>query len=127
MAEPGRSLVADAGVLETEVVLVSQRDGVRWVYLDVGLFGGLVEAYGESIRYRIEVHRDGRPWPVRTARSSSPGRRATAWTSSTAVPYRLPLDLGRAIASGSCRPGPTRPSYSSVGFNGFAPLRATYR
>lgn len=46
MAEPGRALVADAGVIRSEVVLVSTRDPEtpeRWVYLDIGRFGGLTE------------------------------------------------------------------------------------
>ena len=73
MAEPGRCLVADAGVLESEVVLVSERAGSRWVYLDVGLFTGLVEAYDESISYRIEVHA-GRRTAGRAGRRRGPGR-----------------------------------------------------
>jgi ornithine decarboxylase len=46
MLEPGRSLVAEAGVIQREVVLVSRKsrhDEMRWVYLDVGKFGGLAE------------------------------------------------------------------------------------
>ncbi|MCW2529464.1 MAG: Orn/DAP/Arg decarboxylase 2 [Pseudonocardiales bacterium] len=55
MVEPGRFLVGDAGVIHTEVVLISdkQAPAQRWVYLDVGLFNGLTEALGEAIRYRI--------------------------------------------------------------------------
>jgi len=62
MAEPGRGLVADAGVLVSEVILVSRKsatDAHRWVYLDCGLFRGLIETFGEAIRYRIETDRDG--------------------------------------------------------------------
>jgi ornithine decarboxylase len=64
MAEPGRYLVADAGLLRTEVVLVGNRSSLderRWVYLDVGLFGGLAEAMGEAIRYRLRTPHDGGP------------------------------------------------------------------
>src|SRR5207249_3735920 len=52
MLEPGRSLVAEAGVIQSEVVLVSRkshRDETRWVYLDIGKFGGLAETLDESI------------------------------------------------------------------------------
>lgn len=128
MAEPGRSLVADAGVLETEVVLVSQRDGVRWVYLDVGLFSGLVEAYGESIRYRIEVHRDGRPL------TGPDGEIVLAGPTCDSLDilyeryrYRLPLDLRPGDRLRFLSAGAYTASYSSVGFNGFAPLREQYR
>ncbi|HTH16365.1 MAG TPA: type III PLP-dependent enzyme, partial [Magnetospirillum sp.] len=60
--EPGRSLVGDAGILETEVVLISQKgydDDTRWVYLDVGKFGGLAETMDEAIKYRIQTPHDG--------------------------------------------------------------------
>src|SRR5690348_1167192 len=59
--EPGRGMVGNAGVIETEVVLVSkksQEDEVRWVYLDLGKFGGLAETMDESIRYAIKTPRD---------------------------------------------------------------------
>ena len=47
-----RFLVADAGTLHTEVVLVSERDidARRWVFVDCGVFGGLAETLGEVIR-----------------------------------------------------------------------------
>src|SRR6202166_3405667 len=42
--EPGRGMVGNAGIIEAEVVLVSRKseaDKTRWVYLDIGKFGGL--------------------------------------------------------------------------------------
>ena len=54
--EPGRSLVSDAGVLVSEVVLISRKSRTalnRWVYTDVGKFSGLIETMGESIKYPI--------------------------------------------------------------------------
>ncbi len=60
--EPGRGMVGNAGVIESEVVLVSKKseeDDVRWVYLDIGKFGGLAETMDESIRYPIRTPRDG--------------------------------------------------------------------
>lgn len=62
-AEPGRSLVAEAGVLLSRVVGKAERGGVPWLYLDVGVFNGLAEALG-GIRYEIELVGDGRG-PVR--------------------------------------------------------------
>jgi ornithine decarboxylase len=47
MAEPGRFLVGSAGCLVTQVVGVATRDEVRWVYLDTGVFGGLLELTGD--------------------------------------------------------------------------------
>ena len=60
--EPGRFVVGDAGLVSAEVVLVSRRepsDPVRWVYLDIGRFGGLAETEGEAIKYRIVTPHDG--------------------------------------------------------------------
>ena len=62
LIEPGRFIVGDAGVVSAEVVLVSRRDRddpVRWVYLDIGRFGGLAETEGEAIKYRIATPHDG--------------------------------------------------------------------
>src|SRR5690606_27128150 len=42
--EPGRGMVGNAGVIESEVVLIARKsanDNRRWVYLDIGKFGGL--------------------------------------------------------------------------------------
>jgi ornithine decarboxylase len=47
MAEPGRFLVGSAGCLVTQVVGVATRDEVRWVYLDTGVYGGLLELTGD--------------------------------------------------------------------------------
>jgi ornithine decarboxylase len=52
--EPGRGMVGNAGVIKSEVVLISKKadnDNVRWVYLDIGKFGGLAETMDEAIRY----------------------------------------------------------------------------
>ncbi len=71
MLEPGRSLVAEAGVIQSEVVLVSRKsrkDETRWVYLDVGKFGGLAETLDESIKY-----------PLRTSRTGVPGPSCAGW------------------------------------------------
>ncbi len=43
VAEPGRALVAEAGVLATTVIGVAERNGHRWVHLDVGAFNGMME------------------------------------------------------------------------------------
>jgi ornithine decarboxylase len=43
MAEPGRYLVGSAGCLISQVVGTATRDSGRWVYLDSGVYGGLME------------------------------------------------------------------------------------
>ena len=49
-------------IIKSEVVLISKKsadDEVRWVYLDIGKFGGLAETMDEAIRYPIRTPRDG--------------------------------------------------------------------
>jgi len=128
MAEPGRFLVADAGVLETEVVLVTERAGARWVYVDAGLFSGLAETMGEAIRYRITAHR-GR---MSLAGEVGPAVVAGPTCDSVDVLYRehrplLPLGLRPGDRLRFRAAGAYTTTYSSVGFNGFEPLRELYR
>lgn len=57
--EPGRYMVGDAGSILAEVVLISPsytNEDVRWVYLDIGRYGGLVE---EKIDYPILTEKKG--------------------------------------------------------------------
>ena len=55
VVEPGRGIAGDAGTLVSSVLGVTWRGGRRWVYLDAGVYTGLVETLGESIRYRLET------------------------------------------------------------------------
>ena len=60
--EPGRGMVGDAGLIKAEVVLISKKaddEALRWVYLDIGKFGGLAETMDEAIRYPIRTAHDG--------------------------------------------------------------------
>ena len=58
--EPGRSLVADAGIIVAEVVNIATKaknNLYKWVYLDVGKFNGLIETIDESIKFPIYFDR----------------------------------------------------------------------
>ena len=41
--EPGRGVVAEAAVMATSVVAKAQRAGAEWVFIDAGVFNGLME------------------------------------------------------------------------------------
>jgi len=121
--EPGRSLVGDAGVIQSEVVLISEKGGAderRWVYLDVGKFNGLAETMDESIKYRIVTPgRGGSSGPVILAGPTCD----SADILYEQTEYRLPfgLEVGDKIEILSA--GAYTASYASVGFNGFSPIR----
>jgi ornithine decarboxylase len=122
--EPGRGMVGNAGVIKSEVVLISKKadnDNVRWVYLDIGKFGGLAETMDEAIRYPILTGRDGD--------EKSPCVLAGPTCDSADVlyektPYPLPLTLtigDEVLIEGT---GAYTTTYSAVAFNGFEPLRS---
>ncbi|MFC1673894.1 type III PLP-dependent enzyme [Pseudomonadota bacterium] len=122
MIEPGRSIAASAGVLQTEVVLISKKRldaDRRWVYLDVGMFGGLAETMGEAIKYAIKTPHDGTPTgPVAIAGPTCDG----ADILYEETPYQLPLALKSGDRVWIEAAGAYTTTYSAVNFNGFAPL-----
>ena len=124
--EPGRFVVGDAGVVSAEVVLVSKRDPqdpVRWVYLDIGRFGGLAETEGEAIKYRIITAHDGTPLgPVAIAGPTCDGADILYEKSN----YRLPLALTSGDRVELLSTGAYVTTYASQRFNGFAPLAEHY-
>lgn len=58
IAEPGRNLVASAGCLVTRVIGTAIRKGQRWLYLDTGVYGGLME-FNDRFRYPVVSDRAG--------------------------------------------------------------------
>ncbi len=124
--EPGRFVVGSAGVVSAEVVLVSQRDRndpVRWVYLDIGRFGGLAETEGEAIKYTFVTPHDGGPTgPVAIAGPTCDGADILYEKSN----YRLPLALSCGDRVELLSTGAYVTTYASQRFNGFAPLAEYY-
>ncbi len=123
--EPGRGMVGNAGAIEAEVVLVSKKsenDDVRWVYLDIGKFGGLAETMDESIRYPIRAprgRRDGEVGPCVLAGPTCD----SADVMYEREPYLLPVSLeigDKLLIEGT---GAYTATYAAVAFNGFAPLK----
>jgi ornithine decarboxylase len=54
ITEPGRSMVGNAGIMASRVLLRSRKGTKNWVYLDVGVFHGLMETI-ENFRYEVVV------------------------------------------------------------------------
>jgi ornithine decarboxylase len=109
-------------VLCSEVVLVSRKaryEERRWVFLDAGVFGGLAETLGESIKYRIRTTVDGGPsGPVIIAGPTCDSMDVLYQDHEYHLPEALqPGDRVLFLSAGAY----TR-SYCSVGFNGFEPL-----
>ncbi|HZH45628.1 MAG TPA: type III PLP-dependent enzyme [Roseococcus sp.] len=124
--EPGRFLVADAGVVSAEVVLVTRKaedDPVRWVYLDIGRFGGLAETEGEAIKYAFQTAHDGGPEGPVTIAGPTCDSTDTLYERSN---YRLPMALRDGDRVELLATGAYVTTYASQRFNGFAPLAEHY-
>ncbi len=123
IVEPGRSIVGDAGVIQSEVVLISRKSAdeeKRWVYLDVGKFNGLAETMDESIKYRIQTPGDGGPCGPTVIAGPTCDSADILYERTE---YRLPLALEVGDKVEILSTGAYTSSYASVGFNGFAPLK----
>jgi ornithine decarboxylase len=122
--EPGRGMVGNAGVIEAEVVLVSKKseaEAVRWVYLDIGKFGGLAETMDESIRYPIRTPHDGDEMSACVIAGPTCDSMDVLYEKE---PYLLPVSLeigDKVLIEGT---GAYTTTYSAVAFNGFSPLKS---
>ena len=122
--EPGRGMVGNAGVIKAEVVLISKKsdnDDARWVFLDIGKFGGLAETMDEAIRYPIRTARDGdemEPCVIAGPTCDS----ADVLYEKNLYPLPVSLTMGdEVLIEGT---GAYTTTYSAVAFNGFEPLKA---
>lgn len=126
LVEPGRSLVADAGVIVTEIILISKKSEShehRWVYLDIGKFGGLMETLDESIKYPI--------FPLEKIGGS--GKMEVILAGPTCDSYDILYEDHRYNLSNKLKDGDKlliltagayTKSYSAIEFNGFPPLKS---
>ena len=123
IVEPGRQMEGNAGTIDTEDVLVSRKskkEQRRWVYLDIGKFGGLAETMDEAIQY-----------PIVSAKKGSKVERVvlagptcdSADVLYEKADYRLPVDLEPGDRLEIRSAGAYTTTYSSVAFNGFEPLK----
>ncbi|MDF3193956.1 type III PLP-dependent enzyme [Pseudomonas sp. 1928-m] len=123
--EPGRSLIANAGILVSEVVLVARKSRTaveRWVYVDVGKFSGLIETMDESIKFPIYTEKKGEVEEVVIAGPTCD----SADIMYENYKYGLPLNLSIGDRLYWLSTGAYTTSYSAVEFNGFPPLKSFY-
>ena len=124
--EPGRSLVAGAGVLVSEVVLVSKKSNAAvdsWCYLDTGKFNGLIETWDEAIKYPLYCESAGRAITDFIIAGPTCDSQDIMYEQ-----FRNPLprhiDVGDRIYWLTA--GAYTASYCAVGFNGFPPLQTYF-
>ncbi|WP_447070670.1 type III PLP-dependent enzyme [Shewanella algae] len=123
--EPGRSLIANAGVLVSEVVLISRKSNTaleRWVFTDVGKFSGLIETMDEAIKFPIYTEAQGELQPCVIAGPTCD----SADIMYEQYSYGLPEDLAIGDRLYWLTTGAYTTTYSAVCFNGFPPLQDYY-
>ena len=97
-------------------------DEVRWVYLDIGKFGGLAETMDESIRYPIRTRARRRPQGRPACSPARPAIRPTCSTRRRRIRCPISLEIGdKVLIEGT---GAYTTTYSAVAFNGFPPLKS---
>ncbi len=123
--EPGRSLIANAGILVSEVVLISRKSNTalnRWVFTDVGKFSGLIETLDEAIKYPIYTEKSGTEEDAIIAGPTCDSADIMYETHK----YGLPLDLAIGDRLYWLSTGAYTTTYSAIEFNGFPPLASYY-
>ena len=120
VAEPGRYLVAESSVMVSSVLGREQRAGEEWLYIDVGVYNGLMETqqslneWDYPLWTSLSDHAMARLIPYTVAGPSCDS--ADTMFLATPLPVTLGLDDRLMIASA----GAYTLSYASA-FNGFPP------
>jgi ornithine decarboxylase len=119
--EPGRSLIGDSGVIVSEIVNIARKsvqERYTWVFLDVGMFGGLLETLGEAIKYPIYFVGAGKAIDTIIAGPTCDSMDILyeKWT------YAMPDSARIGDRVYIFTTGAYTQSFSSVYFNGFPPL-----
>lgn len=120
--EPGRSLVAESGIIVSEIINVASKSKTsfdRWAFTDIGKFGGLMETLGEAIKYPIYTEKEGEPEKVIIAGPTCDSM-DTIYEEHL---YELPSDLEPGDRLYWLSTGAYTASYSAIEFNGFPPLK----
>jgi ornithine decarboxylase len=125
VAEPGRYLAAESAVLVSTVLGREERAGEEWLYLDVGVYNGLMETQQTLNEWEYPLwtslpdHASARQTPFTIAGPSCD----SADTMFLATPLPASIGIGDHVMIGSA--GAYTLSYASA-FNGFPPPTAIF-
>ncbi|WP_320782147.1 type III PLP-dependent enzyme [Streptomyces sp. CRN 30] len=127
VVEPGRYLVADHGAVRAHVARLARRRGPdgadrHWLYLSCGKFNGLYEM--DALQYRLVFpgHPDGPTVPAVVAGPTCDSDDAYSHEDGL---VRVPAALASGDPVWVLSSGAYALSYTTRGFNGFAPLPYT--
>ena len=115
VAEPGRFIVANSSVVVTEVTAREHRSGADWLYLDMGVFQGLMEPL-EMKEWQYPIFTDKNPRGYKKAFTLT-GPSCDAYDT-LGDDYILPSDINRGDKLYIASTGAYTSVYGS-NFNGF--------
>lgn len=116
ITEPGRSMVGNAGIMASRVLLRSRKGTKNWVYLDVGVFHGLMETI-ENFRYEVVVDKkENHETMQMTLAGPSCDSVDTIYDE-----VELPIDVGYNDVVYFMNTGAYTIEYASPHFNGITP------
>jgi ornithine decarboxylase len=120
VAEPGRYLVAESSVLVSSVLGREERAGEEWLYLDVGVYNGLMETQQmlNEWEYPLWTSRPDHPTAARLPFTVAGPSCDSMDTMFLATPLPADIGVGDQVMIGSA--GAYTLSYASA-FNGFPP------
>jgi ornithine decarboxylase len=124
-AEPGRHLVAEAGVMVATVLGREERAGEEWLYLDVGAYNGLMETQQTVGQWRFPLwsSRADHGFVAQTPFTVTGPTCDSADTMFFGAPLPVTMSEGDRLYVGSA--GAYTLSYASH-FNGFPPPSAVF-
>jgi len=63
--EPGRRVVGESGVMVSKVIGKAVRDGENWLYIDVGVFNGMMEVIGNmNYIFKTNSRKKAKTWNI---------------------------------------------------------------
>jgi ornithine decarboxylase len=127
--EPGRSMVADSGVIVSEVVNVASKsiseNDPKWLFLDVGKFGGLIESIDEALKYPMFTEKDFLVNDVKKSCFIIAGPTCDSYDILyEKYKYEFPENIESGDKIAIFTTGAYTRSYSAIEFNGIPPLTA---
>ena len=121
--EPGRYMVGNSGIIATETILIAKKSEsvqYKWLYIDAGIYQGLDECVEESLEYPIETEK-------RSLHKTEYVIAGPTCDSHDVLYEKKRYKLSSNIKEGSrvyfLSTGAYSYQVSSVGFNGFPPLK----
>ncbi len=124
--EPGRYMVGNSGIIATETILIAKKSEslpYKWLYVDAGIYQGLDECIEESLEYPIETEKKSIHKTEYIIAGPTCDSHDILYEKKR---YRLSSNIKEGSRVYFLSTGAYSYQVSSVGFNGFPPLKVYF-